>query len=43
MITGQREKAYREFAQSAYSNEALDSKTTHLVQLATAMSIGCYP
>ncbi len=43
MIIEQQEKAYREFAQSAFSNEVLGPKTTYLIQLATAMSIGCYP
>jgi alkylhydroperoxidase/carboxymuconolactone decarboxylase family protein YurZ len=43
MINRPQEKAYREFSQLAYSNDTLDPKTTHLVKIATAMSIGCYP
>ncbi len=37
------EDAFRLFSQSAYAAEVVDSKTTHLVKLAAAMSMGCYP
>ncbi|MEW6352295.1 MAG: hypothetical protein AB1646_24860 [Thermodesulfobacteriota bacterium] len=43
MISEAQAEAFRLFSQSAYSGEVLDSKTTHLVKLAAAMSIGCYP
>jgi alkylhydroperoxidase/carboxymuconolactone decarboxylase family protein YurZ len=43
MISESQEKAYREFASHAYAPDVLDAKTVHLVKLAAAMAIGCYP
>jgi serine phosphatase RsbU (regulator of sigma subunit) len=36
-------KAFDEFYNTSRNNKILDSKTTLLIQMATAMAVGCYP
>jgi hypothetical protein len=36
-------KAFDNFYNSVRNNKILDSKTTLLIQMATAMAVGCYP
>jgi len=36
-------KAFNEFYNTASNNKILDPKTTLLIQMATAMAVGCYP
>jgi len=36
-------KAFNKFYNSVLNNKTLDSKTTLLIQMATAMAVGCYP
>jgi len=43
MLPEKQSKAYTDFYNSTNHNEILDSKTTLLIQLAAAMSVGCYP
>jgi hypothetical protein len=43
MLSKNQSKAYTEFYNSTSNSEILDSKTTLIIQLATAMAVGCYP
>lgn len=43
MLSLQQKKAYKTFYDSAHHNEVLDTKTTLMIHLATAMSVACYP
>ncbi len=43
MLPEKQKKAYEDFYESASHNDILDSKTTVMVQMATAMALGCYP
>lgn len=36
-------EAWKRYYDSARHNEYLDEKTTLMIHLATAMSVGCYP
>jgi len=36
-------KKYTEFFESTVVNEVLDEKTTLMIQLAAAFTMGCYP
>ena len=43
MLPDEQKKAYSEFYKAARYNKTLDGKTTLLVHLATALSVGCDP
>ena len=43
MLPEKQKNAYVEFYNSARNNEILDSKTTLMIHLATAMAVACYP
>lgn len=43
MLPSEQERAYKEFYNSARNNKILDSKTTLMVHIASAMAFGCYP
>ena len=43
MLPEKQKEAYTRFYDSARYNDILDPKTTLMIQLATAMAIGCYP
>jgi hypothetical protein len=43
MLSPEQQKAYTAFYDSARNNDVLDSKTTLMIHLATAMSAACYP
>ena len=43
MIPGRYEKLFNEFYDAVRGNEVLDPKTTVLLHLATAISVGCDP
>ena len=43
MLPNEQEKAYRAFYNSARQNQILDSKTTVMIHLASAMALACYP
>ena len=43
MLPEKQKKAYEDFYESASHNDILDSKTTVMIQMATAMALGCYP
>ncbi len=43
MLPEKQKKAYEDFYESASHNDTLDSKTTVMIQMATAMALGCYP
>lgn len=43
MLPEKQNKAFNDFYNSAASNDILDSKTTLMIQLAAAMTVGCYP
>jgi hypothetical protein len=43
MLSKKQNKAYDEFYDSARHNDILDSKTSLLLHLASAMTAGCYP
>ena len=43
MLPEKQKQAYEAFYNSAAKNEFLDEKTTVMVQLASALAIGCYP
>jgi len=40
---GKQDKAFEKFYDSARKNEILESRTTLMLQLASAMALGCYP
>ena len=43
MLPEKQDQAYRQFSQAVKNNEILDPKTTRLIYLAVAMTVGCYP
>jgi hypothetical protein len=43
MLPEKQEKSFNDFYKAARSNKILDPKTTLMIHLATAMSVGCYP
>lgn len=43
MLPSRADKAFDAFYDQARNNGVLDSKTTLMIHLATAMSAGCYP
>ena len=43
MLSKDQLKAYDNFYESARNNEILDSKTTLMLHLASAMAVGCHP
>jgi hypothetical protein len=43
MLLEKQKQAYENFYKSARENEILDSKTTLLIHLASAMAFACYP
>lgn len=43
MVPEKQMKAFNEFYNSVRNNKILDSKTTLLIHMATAMAVGCYP
>ncbi len=43
MLTQKQNKTYQDFYDSARTNDILDTKTTLLIHLASAMTAGCYP
>ena len=43
MLPEKQQKAFIDFYDSARDNDILDSKTTLMIHLAAAMSVGCYP
>ena len=43
MLPEKQNRAYTAFSTSVRQNDHLDAKTTHLIYLAVAMALGCYP
>jgi hypothetical protein len=43
MLPVKQKKEFANFYQSAWNNDILDSKTTLMIHLASAMAFGCYP
>ena len=43
MLPERQHTAYQAFSEAAKNNGILDPKTTRLIYLAVAMTIGCYP
>lgn len=43
MLPSTQDKAFRDFYDCASQNENLDEKTTVMIQIASAMAVGCYP
>ena len=43
MLSKEQRRAFDEFYGTCGHNQVLDSKTTILIHLATAMAVGCYP
>ena len=43
MLTDDQRKQMADFQQSVNAEGTLDEKTAHLVKVAAAMAIGCYP
>ena len=43
MLPKKQDETFSEFYKAARFNKILDSKTTLMIHLATAMSSGCYP
>lgn len=43
MLPEKQNTAYRSFYESARENDVLDTKTTLLLHLVSAMAFGCYP
>jgi hypothetical protein len=43
MEDGMLEKKFDQFSKAVWANTVLDSKTTIVAHLATAMTAGCYP
>lgn len=43
MLPDKLKKSFDQFYDSAGKNDILEPKTTIMLQLATAMSVGCYP
>ena len=43
MLPKKQKNAYTDFYNSARYNEILESKTTLMIHLATAMALACYP
>jgi len=43
MSPGKHDNRWEEFYDSARYNKILDERTTIMLHLATAMSVGCYP
>jgi hypothetical protein len=43
MLSKEQRRAFDGFYNTARNNQVLDSKTTILLHLATAMAVGCYP
>ncbi len=43
MLPDKQQKAFGAFYASARGNEILDSKTTLLIHMASAMAFACYP
>ena len=43
MLADKQLDAYQAFYSSARENDILESKTTLMVHMATAMALGCYP
>ncbi len=43
MLPSKQDGAFRDFYDSASKNEDLDEKTTVMIQIASAMAVGCYP
>ncbi len=43
MMPEQIQKTYRSFMDSVRQNNVLDARTTSMIYMAAALSIGCYP
>jgi len=43
MLTVEQNKIYRTFYDSIKQNDILDPKTTHMIHIAAALALGCYP
>ena len=43
MLPEKQDKAFNDFYKAARFNKVLDPKTTLMIHLAMAMSVGCYP
>ncbi len=43
MLPEKQQQPYQAFSEAARQNNQLDPKTTRLIYLAAAMSMGCYP
>jgi hypothetical protein len=43
MLPKKQHEAFSRFSEAAYESEVLDARTTLMLQMATAMVIGCYP
>ncbi len=43
MFNETQDKAFGGFAKAVNTDQALDSKTRHMVKLAAAAALGCYP
>lgn len=43
MLPKKQHEAFASFCEAAYQSGALDAKTTLILQMGTAMAIGCYP
>jgi hypothetical protein len=43
MKNGTLEKKFDQYSKDVRANNVLDSKTTLVLHLATAMTVGCYP
>ncbi len=43
MLPEKQENSFNDFYKAARFNKILDQKTTLMIHLATAMSVGCYP
>jgi alkylhydroperoxidase/carboxymuconolactone decarboxylase family protein YurZ len=43
MLSKKQKETFGEFWKAIHFNELLDTKVTVMIQLATAMALGCYP
>jgi len=43
MLPKEQKEKYADFYDSAANNDILDPKTTLMIQMASAMALGCYP
>ena len=43
MLSANQKKLFADFHKSIESEKILDDKTSHLIKIAAAMALGCYP